>query len=234
MSKYSGEHTILETLDQVVLDEVRKKQKNACKVAETKKTKQLQTAQLFKSKKIDMQGMTVYLGSVSTKRAQCRCWIRQNGMREAAASAAAVFVDDNPAAPGSRCSQLAAGLLGGMLVTPEWFLSCGQNGLGLCVKSAAAIDRKLWVSDKFVSSHRCVMKILRAALAQPTSKWRLSTRDKFLDFIMRPSSKQRKWTFIALTTPKEKAVINVDTCLDLTGFMEFVFRPEAAASTMVF
>ena len=124
MSKYSGEHTILETLDQVVLDEVRKKQKNACKVAETKKTKQLQTAQLFKSKKNDMRGMTVYLGSVSTKRAQCRCWIRQNGMREAAASAAAVFVDDNPAAPGSRCSQLAAGLLGGMLDVDRMVLVC--------------------------------------------------------------------------------------------------------------
>ena len=83
-------------------------------------------------------------------------------------------------------TKLWIGLMGGMVVTPEWLLTDGKMGLGLSVRSAIQFKRTWWISDAFKIRYPSVAGAIDAALNDRTCKWKSARAMFFVRNIAKP------------------------------------------------
>ena len=151
------------------------------------------------------------------------------------------FVVHNPAKP-HPLTLFAAVVGGGRIAVPAFVKSYGLQGCSITYKPAVQSQRLLWISKAFCKLHPKAFRILRAILLRPRSRWGLlPSKAVFLEQVDKntrgPKRTQRPFQAMGLVTKNQRAtesLMNIRSCFDFRGFVQFCLRETLDDSTFGF
>ena len=139
---------------------------------------------------------------------------------------ASFFVAADPANPGQRTSWTVA-LQGASIVDRKYIESKGAKGVAFTYSPAIATRRKIFVCQKFQTSHPLLFDILKVAVNKPHSKWKLLTSwEQFAAAAETaygshvPVRQRRQFDVLALTLPEVVKTLSLPNVFCKSSFLK--------------